>query len=609
MTINTKISAGLCLGLLLATIGAACAANEDQLILENFERLYISDQTTPPARSQSGWENISLKEIWQLNRRIRVREAWYHTSFEFQPDADESYAIFIARISANAGVWINNVEIGNTGSFADPLPRNWNHPTYIPIPKNLLQTGTNTLDIRLKVNLRRTGMLYEVHLGPVAVLNPIYQTSYFAKITASKILSSFLLLSVVILLTFYFTTKLPKSYFWFALGTAAWTVFSLTFFVRYPLINEGLWDASRILALLASLVFYTLTIHTMFNIRRPMVIKILLSLMAVYALSTLLLPTALVSMVTYIYLYLAQLILVLMAISLCWRGFKPGQAHRGLLLFTGISIITIIVYDLLSFVLDITATFAKFPYLPVVIMLSGAAAFMHRLIRLEREHATLSTQKAEIESTARTDALKKERERLMQEIHDGVGGQLVSTLARLEKNRTVDTGVMETLRTSIDDLRLIVHSLDTLTQHGDVITLLATIRERMEKNLNQQGIVVDWQVQPVPTIDNFNPEHALQLLRIVQEAITNTIKHADANLISLHCHPQSWQGRDGIVIKIHDNGKGFAANDPTVGLGLSNMHSRAEKLQGNLSIQSDSSGTSIELWIPLVCETLATTPV
>jgi signal transduction histidine kinase len=568
------------------------------LILTEFERLYIDDRTSPPEDLSQGWQAVVLKELWPLRTRLQHREAWYRSRFKAEKIAANT-ALFIPRISANASIWINGEEIGNTGSFDEPLPRNWNHPVYFSVPRQLLNSGDNLLHIRLKTDIRRTGMLFEVSLGDASILRPIYNRSYFAKVTASKILTAALAVAVTIILVFYFSTQLPKSYLWFALGTGTWTLFSFGFFVKNPIVPDGLWDGARVIALFAATIFYTLTITEIFQLQRRKVLAVMYSCLGVIVLGLVIFPPALKAVFTIVSLYACQLILLVLALTLCWRARQKNITHRSLLLMTGGSVIFLLVYDWVVLSLQITAEFAKFQYIPLVIMVSGASVFIGRLIQREREHQDLQSHQVEIQNTVRAEALRDERQRLMQEIHDGVGGQLVSTLARLEKNRTVDTGVMQTLRTSIDDLRLIVHSLDNLTQYGDVITLLATIRERMEKSLNQQGIHMDWQVQVVPPIENFSSDHALQLLRIVQEAITNTIKHANANLISLRCYPQEKHQQAGIVIQIHDNGEGFSTDKSSVGLGLKNMRDRAAKLQGDISIQSDHSGTSIEVWIPL----------
>lgn len=572
-------------------------ANNDIQVLNQFQRLYIDNQTTPPPLNEN-WQPVELKDVWDLSHRIQHLEAWYRTEFTINENNSE-LALFIPRISANASFWLNGVEIGNTGSFNEPLARNWNYPVLLDISQQQLKAGTNELAVRLKVNPVRQGYLFEMYLGPRYAVTTRYDQSYFLKITAAKILSVSMALSAVLVLIFYFATSLPKSYFWFALGTGFWSIFSLAFFIRNPPPVFIHWEEFISIALLAAVICYYTCVNYVLNRRRFVIQNVLWGLLAIQTILYAVLPFYIENIARAGFTVFAVGFMALIGLNvIITAAIKPIQ-HRIWLILIGVSVVFIVVYDVITANFQITQTFAKFPYIPLVAIIGGASIFVHRLILREREHESLKDRQKEIEAAARNEALRTERQRLMQEIHDGVGGQLVSTLARLEKNRTVDTGVMQTLRTSIDDLRIIVHSLDTLTQYGDVITLLATIRERMEKNLRQQGIQIDWQVQPVPPIEDFSSEHALQLLRIVQEAITNTIKHANATLISLRCYPENKNGKDGIVIQIHDNGEGFESDAKSVGLGLKNMRDRAAKLQGVLSVQSDGSGTSIEVWVPL----------
>jgi signal transduction histidine kinase len=86
----------------------------------------------------------------------------------------------------------------------------------------------------------------------------------------------------------------------------------------------------------------------------------------------------------------------------------------------------------------------------------------------------------------------------------------------------------------------------------------------------------------------------IQLLYIIQEAVTNTIKHSSGNKISILIYEDT----PGLVLQIIDNGKGFDPNTKNKGIGLNSMQNRIEKLKGSLIINSDKSGTSLNFVIP-----------
>ena len=180
----------------------------------------------------------------------------------------------------------------------------------------------------------------------------------------------------------------------------------------------------------------------------------------------------------------------------------------------------------------------------------------------------------------------------MREMHDGLGGQLVSSLALVEAGGHTDEELGAALRDSIDELRLVIFSLDPGL--GDVSALLAALRARLEPTLERRGIRFRWRVGDTPTPEGFGPEQFLSLLRIVQEAITNAVRHAGASSIEV-----ATVARDGTLsIAIRDDGRGFG-DGMRRGRGLNHMERRAQELGGELRIRSGAGGTSVEVSLSL----------
>jgi len=102
------------------------------------------------------------------------------------------------------------------------------------------------------------------------------------------------------------------------------------------------------------------------------------------------------------------------------------------------------------------------------------------------------------------------------------------------------------------------------------------------------------------------PRQQVELLRIVQEALTNVQKHADATVVRVRAEVE---GRD-LVVTVSDNGRGF---DPTAaidrGLGIQGMEERARLMGGQLHVTSEASnGTTVQLSIPLMLPVALPTP-
>ena len=91
------------------------------------------------------------------------------------------------------------------------------------------------------------------------------------------------------------------------------------------------------------------------------------------------------------------------------------------------------------------------------------------------------------------------------------------------------------------------------------------------------------------------PEQGEQLLRVMQEALTNVARHSKADKVSVHL----WQETAQVCLVVADNGQGFEVRKAAgKGLGLATMSERIESCQGTLSISSTSEGTTVEVWLP-----------
>lgn len=197
------------------------------------------------------------------------------------------------------------------------------------------------------------------------------------------------------------------------------------------------------------------------------------------------------------------------------------------------------------------------------------------------------------------NAVTQERERMMREIHDGIGSSLVAALASAERQGKQSSTAVHALKNALADLRIAVDSLEPV--EGNVATLLAGLRYRLEPDMLKSGIVFDWRVEDVPELTWLDAPNALHVLRILQEALGNILGHAQASTIMVACRAELQQGRPGIIIDLADNGKGFDPATPGQGHGRKNMQDRAEALGAKLIIESvPGKGSHMSLWLPLI---------
>ena len=202
--------------------------------------------------------------------------------------------------------------------------------------------------------------------------------------------------------------------------------------------------------------------------------------------------------------------------------------------------------------------------------------------------------------------LSQERQRLMQDMHDGMGSSLTTALRVVERGHLDEAAVALVLKGCIDDLKLAIDSMEPVD--ADLLLLLATLRFRLGPRLQAIGIRLKWEVEPVPALEWLEPKLSLHILRILQEAFTNIIKHANATEIRV---ATGMQGHH-VAVSVSDNGNGFAieeltrensgkerADKESVGKGLANQRRRAQAIGAEVHWESTNAGTCLTLLLPV----------
>ncbi|GAB1257475.1 ATP-binding protein [Aurantivibrio plasticivorans] len=569
--------------------------------LTQFERLFIADRATPPQDVIEGWQPTRLKDIWLPQRRAIYREAWYRTTFTLDTIPEEKLGLFFGRINSQASIWVNNVEVGATGDIDGPPQVNWNYPQLFELPAEFLKEGENSLYIRLKVMLTNTNGIYEPVLDLYDNLESEHSRATFLKITTAQILSLLMAIGIVIMTVFYFSLRLPKSYIWFIAGSVFWLIYSFKLFVKDVPLPEKYWLFLFQFSLQAAATCYYGAVARMLNLNRRIIEWVLVGLLLLHVLVVVSKSALDYSGLTVLFLGITALITFVTGGMLSVHGWLRRKEVGLWMLSSGLIICAMVAYDMTFYFFRITAITPKYPFIPLVASLLGGLIFFRRIVSLNKENEDMRTNISSVK-----DAITQERERLLREIHDGVGGQLVNTIAVLQKGNVTNEDIMDYVKTSLDDLRLIISSLEPTSDQGDILGILATIRERLEIRLNQAGIKLAWDIDDIPDVAWFNSEHALQLMRILQEAITNVVKHSGADTITLSCKLDRQDQDDFVHITMTDNGVGFQSEKKSGSYGLVNMKNRAVLLNGVLDVTSaqdesthNTHGTSVSLWIPV----------
>jgi signal transduction histidine kinase len=176
-------------------------------------------------------------------------------------------------------------------------------------------------------------------------------------------------------------------------------------------------------------------------------------------------------------------------------------------------------------------------------------------------------------------------------MHDGLGGHLVSALSLAEADDTPRDALTAALRSALDEMRVVIDSLDPDIE--DLGQLLGQLRARLEPVLRRSGLRFRWEVGHDHALPRLGPEQSLHVLRILQEAITNVVKHAGASEVCVATRASA----SGVTLTIRDDGRGLAAAGSS-GRGLANMRARAEELGATLRVRAAGPGAVVELELP-----------
>ncbi len=574
-----------------------------------------SDSRTPPT-AETGWRYTEIPDEW--NRRPHAdNSVWYRLRLTVGSPPRRLWGIYLPAVQQNASVWLNGELLGDGGSFERPLARNWNRPLYFSIPRGLIEAGENLLLIRIKSTAANDGLIAPVFLAPADFLYPGYQLKFFFRYTLLQFVIITLAVSALLLYALSWLRPSDRLYAWYALPLTAFVVYSLKYVVIEPPLGELLWDRLMAAALLWFPVLAASFIQRFIGSINRRIERASWTIAGIVTLALFALPDGFFPLPPPRIVDSMALLFGLYPVYRLLR-YLIEQPRRDtfLLMTSGFLMIVFGLHDWLvthGLISRVSGQFLPYSTPPGLLLFvyilmrrfvhaMNESEHLNRNLRLEvaRKHRELEQSFEQMRDLERRNAINEERARLMRDMHDGMGGHLVSLLARVEDERSTNADIARELRAALDDLRLMIDSMEDVG--GDLLTLLAMLRNRLEPRLRSAGIRLHWQVDDLPPFPELNPEKALHILRIVQEAITNVLKHARATELRIGLKEQQGdQGENGILITCEDNGQGFSREDKTAGRGLLNMLRRAGFIGGRTGIDSTpGQGTRVWLWLPRV---------
>jgi len=194
----------------------------------------------------------------------------------------------------------------------------------------------------------------------------------------------------------------------------------------------------------------------------------------------------------------------------------------------------------------------------------------------------------------REKAHQDERQRILRDMHDGLGSQLMSMLLAARRGEANPERVAEGLQSVVDEMRLMISSMDSVGESLSAALLL--FRDRMRPRIEAAGFRFEWKDTFGEEFPDYGPRPTLQFFRILQEAVTNALKHSKGGMIEMSIAPQP--GAPHLPrVTITDDGvaSGGAMGS---GRGLGNMANRAAAAGAGLDIAFGTGGVRVTLDLP-----------
>lgn len=200
------------------------------------------------------------------------------------------------------------------------------------------------------------------------------------------------------------------------------------------------------------------------------------------------------------------------------------------------------------------------------------------------------------------EAAERERRFLAYELHDGVNQVLTTCKLLLESE--IKTGNQSPfVKRSFDHISEVIKALRDLSHELNPAELgnegLYEAAQQLIERINTTGkIKVTVHAKGLSYLKNLCPQLSLSLYRIMQESLTNILKHAEAKKVKITLVSSP----GAIDMEIQDDGKGFDKNKDKAGLGLKSIYTRAEAAGGKAHFMtSPGEGTSLSIHIPIQC--------
>ena len=596
----------------LVLVGYLLSLRPDSPSIIALKHAQFAPSATDSVSIFANGRDVTLPHDMRSEAGVTEPIAWYLIDIELPAQPDRLWALYVPGVEMTAAVYVNDVLVGGRSELSDPLPRLWNRPLMITLPRSTLSSGRNELKIRVAARAP-WGRLSDLYVGPYDDLRPHYEARWFWRVTflILTMVGSGVLAVFMVILGF---ARNDASYKWFGAFAAVWCLNNGFFATVDVPVPNTLWDlyAYMILGLLlytgsmfsfrflglqqcrweqilrhigiagmALLVPSMFLLPATFNFLGSIIWNGLLLVMGAYPAALLMRRLLGEQQIGHFLLAVCYLFTLLTGLYDWLMISGLGYRHHGMLMFYSAAptLATMSIILLQRFVSALR---------------ESAALYREMEQRVDRKAQEIKAAFVKNQKLEAAQLLSQERERIMRDMHDGVGSLLIGTLSFLDRQHPRESIVAEELSTALADLRLMIDSLDDVD--NDLATTLGLFRNRIQPQLDAAGLQLDWQVNDLPPLRDLGPQRVLHFMRILQEITTNTLKHARASRLTIQTTTAiKVNGMQYMGVAIRDDGCGFTVGGADPGRGLDNISMRARAASLTLCCSSDERGTQYQI--------------
>ncbi|WP_422839302.1 sensor histidine kinase [Aquabacterium sp.] len=566
---------------------------------------------TPADAESTQWHPVELDHAWRRKKWCDAPISTYRFQFHLDTVPKNGLGLYLRRAGNRLTVWINQEPAARFGALNEPNADFSNLPLFAPFAWHALKPGLNTVLIQVAGDCRRYSGLAHMDIGPRDVVEPVQQSARRARTYPTVGIVSVCGLLAVAGFAFATMTRQRIALF-FGLSNGLWAIRAALWGMTDLPMPYSLWFFLIDATYAAWMSLVVMQCLWLVSVQKPWLERLQWLALAFMLVTSITAATGHAIWLKALGLEATMLSAALAMLSIIYEAIRrPKETNVAMSLAT-LPMFVLAVWDHWNVWLSgARDAYQRYYYSPLLVlfMLVAITLLMMRQFQLamrndeqyrrsleqevERQRAELQVQHERERARAQQTAVMAERQRIVRDMHDGLGAQLAGMLAVVRSDQAIAQELEADIASAIAHLRSTIDNLST--SETDLSTVLAQFRFHHEQRLKRAGLELIWQVELLPVPEW--PSSALwELQQMLREAFANILKHARASTITVRA-----DCRDGLcTICIQDDGCGFDPASVRNGRGMQHLRERATHIGLHFSLTSDKGlGTQIRWTWPL----------